>query len=81
MVAKLVEALSEVEGLAKRSGKRARKGAGGIPAKARWYQIMASIAQTLDHVLRSEDLDAIQARMLEMEKTIDELQRTTPQTG
>jgi len=81
VVAKLLEAMNETETLAKAASRRAKKGSGGVPAKARWYQLMAAISQTLDQVLRNVELDQIQAKMLELEKNIDELQRTTPKTG
>lgn len=78
---KLVAALNETEDLAQKSGRRVRRGAGGVSSKARWYHLMAYIAQTLDLVLRSADLDEINQRLSETEKIIDELQRTTPKTG
>ena len=81
VVDKLIAALNETEKIAKAAGRRPKKGSGGIPGKARWYQLMTIIAQTLDQVLRSVDLDQIQEKILEMEKTIGELQRTTPKTG
>ena len=81
VVNKLIAALNETERIAKAASNRPKKGSGGIPGKARWYQLMTAIAQTLDQVLRSVDLDQIQEKIFEMEKTIDELQRTTPKTG
>ena len=81
VVDKLISALNETESLAKKSGKRVARGAGGVSSKARWYHLMAYIAQTLDLVLRSAELDEINERLSETEKTIDELQRTTPKTG
>jgi len=47
-VTKLVEAIEEAERLAKASGKRTRKGGGGISPKERWYQLVAYLAQVLD---------------------------------
>ena len=81
VVDKLLSALNETEDLAKKSGRRVAKGAGGVSSKARWYHLMAYIAQTLDLVLRSAELDEINERLSETEKIIDELQRTTPKTG
>ena len=81
IVDKLISALNETESLAKKSGRRVGRGAGGVSSKARWYQLMAYIAQTLDLVLRSAELDEINERLSETEKTIDELQRTTTKTG
>ena len=78
---KLVEALNVVEGLAKMSERKLRKGTGGIPAKARWYQLMTYIAQILDGVLRNLELGEVEAKLETLEKAVDELQRQTPQTA
>ncbi len=76
---KLVDALNVVEGLAKKSGRKARKGSGGVPAKARWYQLMTYIAQILDRVLRSVELGEVETKLKQLETTVDGLQRGTPQ--
>ncbi|HZY47406.1 MAG TPA: hypothetical protein VFE96_06375 [Candidatus Bathyarchaeia archaeon] len=81
VVTKLQDALNEAEKLAKAASGRPKKGSGGVPGKARWYQLMAIIAQTLDQVLRSGSTESIEEKMTEMEKVIDELQRTTQKTG
>ncbi len=79
VVAKLVDAINEVESLAKSSGRRTRKGQGGVSPKVRWYQLMAYLAQILDGVLRNLDLEKYQEKMGELEKAVEELQRTAPQ--
>ncbi len=56
-MAKLVSAIAEAEALGKKAGKRSRKGYGGISPKARWYTLMAYLAQILDGVLRNADLE------------------------
>ncbi len=76
---KLVDALNVVEGLAKKSGRKTRKGSGGVPAKARWYQLMTYIAQILDGVLRNVELGNVQEKLEMLEKTVEELQRQTRQ--
>ncbi len=82
VVEKLVSAISEVEALAKKAGKRSRKGYGGISPKIRWYTLMAYLAQILDGVLRNADLEKYEEKMELMERTVEELQRTsTPTTG
>ncbi len=82
VVEKLVSAINEVETLAKKAGKRSRKGYGGVSPKIRWYTLMAYLAQILDGVLRNADLEKYEERMGEMERTVEELQRTaTPVTG
>ncbi len=78
---KLVDALNVVEGLAKKSGRKTRKGSGGVPAKARWYQLMTYIAQILDGVLRNVELGEVEAKLKELERTVDELQQQTPQAA
>ncbi len=79
VVAKLVEAIREVEGLAKASGRRTRKSHGGVSPKVRWYQLMGYLAQTLDGVLRNVDLEKYEEKMGELERAVEELQRTNPQ--
>src|SRR5713101_7724104 len=78
-VSKLVNAINEVEAIARESPKRSFKGTGGIPAKVRWYQLMGYLAQVLDGVLRNVALDRYEEKMEELEKTVEELQRTVPQ--
>ena len=80
VVSRLVAAIDNVEELAKDSPKRTRKGAGGIPAKARWYKLMGYLVQVLDGVLKNVDLEKYQEKMEELEKTVEELQRTSSQT-
>ncbi len=77
---KLVDALNVVEALAKKSGRKTRKGSGGVPAKARWYQLMTYIAQILDGVIRNVELGEVEAKLETLEKTVEELQRQTRQT-
>ena len=79
VVERLVSAIREVDGLARAAGKRSQKGHGGLSPKARWYQLMAYLAQILDGVLRNVDLERFEGKMEELEKTVEELQRTGPQ--
>ncbi len=79
VVERLVSAIREVDGLAKAAGRRSRKGHGGLSPKARWYQLMAYLAQILDGVLRNVDLERYEEKMEELERTVEELQRTGPQ--
>src|SRR5205823_9639142 len=81
VVTKLVEAIEEVDRLAKASGKRTRTGGGGISPKERWYQLMGYLAQVLDGVLKNLDLHGVKEKMDQMEIALDELQRTTPTAG
>ena len=78
---KLVEAIEEVDRLAKASGKRTRTGGGGISPKERWYQLTGYLAQVLDGVLKNLDLQGVKEKMDQMEMALDELQRTTPTAG
>ena len=80
VVSRLVAAIDDVEELSRDAPKRAHKGAGGIPAKARWYQLMGYLVQVLDGVLRNVDLEKYEGKMEELEKTVEELQRTISQT-
>ncbi len=74
-----MNAINEVESLAKSSGRRTRKGHGGVSPKVRWYQLMAYLAQILDGVLRNLDLEKYEEKMGELERAVEELQRTSPQ--
>lgn len=76
VVTKLVEAIEEVESLAKASARKTRKGSGGISPKERWYQLMGYLAQVLDGVLKNFDLEEVKKKMDQMEGALDELQRT-----
>src|SRR5207247_9752290 len=81
VVTKLVEAIEEVDRLAKASGKRTRTGGGGISPKERWYQLMGYLAQVLDGVLKSLDWQGVKEKMDQMERALGELQRTNPEAG
>jgi hypothetical protein len=81
VVTKLVEAIGEVERIAKASGKRSKRGTGGVAPKVRWYQLMSNLAQVLDGVLKNIDLEGVKEQMDKLEVQMDELQRTTPQAG
>lgn len=81
VVERLLSAIREVDGLAKAAGKRSRKGHGGLSPKARWYQLMAYLAQILDGVLRNIDLERYEEKMVELEKSVEELQRTSSQAS
>ncbi len=80
VVRKLVSAIDEVDEIAKRAGKRVRKGHGGMSPKIRWYQLMAYLAQTLDGVLKNSDIQGLEDKMDAMEKMVAELQRSSQRT-
>lgn len=80
VVRKLVSAIDEVDEIAKRAGRRTRKGHGGVSPKIRWYQLMAYLAQTLDGVLKNSDIQGLEDKMDKMdamEKMLAELQRSS----
>lgn len=81
VISKLVEAIEEVERLAKSSGKRSRTGGGGLSPKERWYQLMGYLAQTLDGVLKNLNLQEVQEKIDSLQVALDELQRTTSTDG
>ena len=81
VISKLVEAIEEVERLAKSSGKRSPAGGGGISPKERWYQLMGYLAQTLDSVLKNLDLFEVREKIESLQVALDELQRTTSTDG
>jgi len=65
-VTKLVEAIEEVDRLAKASGKRTRTGGGVISSKERWYQLMWYLAQVPDIVLKKLDSKGVKVKMVYM---------------
>ena len=81
VVSKLVEAISEVESLAKKSSQRSKKGSGGVPQKVRWYQLMSNLTQALDSVLRNIDLEDVKEKLDRLGVEMDELQKTASQAG
>jgi hypothetical protein len=81
VINQLVEAIGEVEAIAKRSSKRAKPGSGGVPPKFRWYQLLANLAGVLDGVLKNVNMDDVREKMDKLELEIGELQRTTPQAS
>ena len=80
VIRKLLSAINEVENLAKHSARYGPKGGGGISPKLRWYQLMGSLVQVLDAVLRNEDMERFEVKLGEMERTIEELARISGQT-
>ena len=80
VVRKLVSAIDEVDALAKKAGRRGWKGGGGISPKIRWYQLMAYLAQTLDGVLKNSDMEQYEGRIEQVEKMVEEMQRTSQRT-
>ena len=81
VVTRLVEAIEEVERLAKSSGGRKRTGSGAASPKERWYQLMGYLAQVLDGVLKNLDLEGVKEKMDQLEDALNELQRTTSTDG
>lgn len=73
VASKLLEAIDVAETLAKKSGKTAEKGAGGMPPKARWYQLMAYLSQTLNGVLHNMDMNQVKHDLAELEKQVVKL--------
>ena len=75
---KLASAINEVDSIARSSAKRTRKGSGGIAPKARWYALMAQLAQVLDGVLHNVSLNEIDDKLESLESSVEELQDKTP---
>jgi hypothetical protein len=63
---KLLKAIEVAEKLALKTGTEAKKGAGGVPPKARWYQLMAYLSQTLNGVLQNQDLNETKQQVAEL---------------
>jgi hypothetical protein len=63
----LTHALSETNKLGQKAAVQAEKGAGGMPEKARWYQLLGYLAQVLDGVCRNVELSEINERLAKVE--------------
>ena len=70
MVDTLVSAIEETKTLAKQGSAEAGKGMGGMPPKARWYQLLGYLAQVLDGVCKNVELSEINERLMRVEKTM-----------
>jgi len=66
----LVAAIKDAQTLAKESSAEAAKGMGGVPPKARWYQLVGYLAQVLDGVCKNVELSEINERLMRVEKTM-----------
>jgi hypothetical protein len=76
----LTHALEETNKLGKQAGGTAEKGAGGMPEKARWYQLLGYLAQVLDGVCRNVELSEINERLAKVEDRLGNAPSRTPQT-
>jgi hypothetical protein len=76
----LVGAIQETNKLAKESNANVEKGAGGVPPKARWYQLLGYLTQVLDGVCKNVELSEINERLLLVEKELKIAQGKSPQT-
>ncbi len=74
VIAKLLEAVEVTEKLAKESSQEAAKEAGGMAPKARWYQLMGYLSQTLNGVLEREDWNETKKDLAQMKRMVVELQ-------
>lgn len=63
----LTHAIDEANKLGKQGAVMAEKGAGGMPEKARWYQLLGYLAQVLDGVCRNVELSEINERLAKVE--------------
>jgi hypothetical protein len=67
MIEALVKAVNDTEQLAKASTTSSQKGEGGVPQKARWYQLMGYLVQVLDGVMRNVEISEFNERLLRVE--------------
>ena len=70
VVETLVAAIEDAQALAKESSAEAGRGMGGMPPKARWYQLVGYLAQVLDGVCKNVELSEINERLMRVEKTM-----------
>ena len=68
VVEALVAAIEDAQALAKEGSAEAGRGMGGMPPKARWYQLVGYLAQVLDGVCKNVELSEINERLLRVEK-------------
>lgn len=70
LIETLVKAVREANEIAKVSSTTTEKGSGGMPGKARWYQLVGYLAQVLDSVCKNVELSEINERLLKVEKEL-----------
>ena len=80
MIDTLIKAITEANMIAKLSLDSADKGTGGVPPKARWYQLVGYLVQVLDGVCKNVELSEINERLLKVEKTLGVAKAGSPQT-
>jgi len=77
----LVKAIIEANMIARHSPESAEKGTGGVPPKARWYQLVGYLVQVLDGVCKNVELSEINERLVKVEKALGSAKAGSPQTG
>jgi hypothetical protein len=77
LASKLLKAIEISEQLAVKAKVKVKpeKGDGGVAAKARWYQLMAYLSQTLNGVLQNQYLNETRARVAELMKQVAEIRK------
>jgi hypothetical protein len=75
----LVQAIHETNKLANESSPTGEKGSGGVPPKARWYQLLGYLTQVLDGVCKNVELSEINERLLRVEKELKVAPGRSPQ--
>jgi len=80
MIDTLIKAITEANMIAKLSLDSADKGTGGVPPKARWYQLVGYLVQVLDGVCKNVELSEINERLLKVEKMLGVAKAGSPQT-
>jgi hypothetical protein len=79
MIDTLIKAITEANMIAKLSLDSADKGTGGVPPKARWYQLVGYLVQVLDGVCKNVELSEINERLLKVEKALGVAKAGAPQ--
>lgn len=75
----LVKAIATTNDLANQSSSATEKGAGGVPPKVRWYQLLGYLVQVLDGVCKNVELSEINERLLRVERKLSVAKSGSPQ--
>jgi hypothetical protein len=77
----LTHAIAETNSIANKADVTAEKGAGGMPSKARWYQLLGYLVQVLDGVCKNVELSEINERLAKVESELNIAPARTSKTS
>jgi hypothetical protein len=66
----LLDAMREINQLAKKASPDSGKGAGGTSAKGRWYQVLGYVVQVMDGVCKNVEISELNERLKRVEEAL-----------